>query len=80
MTEEEVEGSHVHLEEHILVFLTGRGLNLLGELDHGLKMRIVLLLLYKKYISEQRPHICVEWRNLLQAIDGLLVHVKRERN
>ena len=39
------EGSHVHLEERLLVLLTGRGLDLLGEFDDGLEMRIVLLLL-----------------------------------
>ena len=52
LTVEGVKESHVHLEEHILVFLTSRGLDLLGELDYGLKMGIVLLLLYKQIMLE----------------------------
>ena len=38
-------GSDVHLEEDILVLLTGLGLDLLGELDYRLKVRVMLLLL-----------------------------------
>ena len=38
-----IEGG-AHFEEHILVLLERLGLDLLGELDYGLKMRIVLLL------------------------------------
>lgn len=37
----------VHLEEDILIFLASLSLDLLGELDDGLEMRIVLLVLCK---------------------------------
>lgn len=36
---------YAHLEEHFLILLEGPGLNLLGELDHRLKMGIMLLVL-----------------------------------
>lgn len=34
-----------HFEEDLLVFLVGLRLDLLRELDHGLEMRVVLLIL-----------------------------------
>ena len=45
MDDTDAKESHVHLEEHFLIFLAGRSLDLLGELDHGFKMGIVLLVL-----------------------------------
>ena len=40
-----IENQGAHLEEDLLILLMGLGLDLLGELDHGLKMRVVLLFL-----------------------------------
>ena len=40
-----IEGG-AHFEEHILVLLERLGLDLLGELDYGLELGVVLLILW----------------------------------
>lgn len=42
---EVIENPDAHLEEDLLILFMSLGLDLLGELDHGLKLRVVLLFL-----------------------------------
>ena len=69
MDDTDAKESHVHLEEHFLIFFTSRGLDLFGELDYGLEMGIMLLILHIEPLLEPESYKCLEWRNLLQAID-----------
>ena len=83
-----IEGG-AHFEEHILVLLERLGLDLLGELDYGLELRVVLLLL-SNHRSCQFVSLCsgvardisfshrLRRKGRLTALAGKSTHTRRK--